>query len=120
MEESDGKLVCIEHGEAEYNPCLVLSAILDDGTGDLRVTFFRDLAEKVIGASAGEINDFDLEKRYELINERLIGKELIIKGRVKKNKMFDRLEMIGQDFKNINISEESINLFEELKSKVGV
>lgn len=120
MEESNGKLICVEHGETEYNPCLVLSMIVDDGTGDLRVTFFRDLAEKIVGMSAGEISDLDLAKRYELINEKLIGKELIIRGRVKKNKMFDRLEMIAQDFKDINILEESKNLFEELKLKVGV
>ena len=114
MSEIAGKATCAEHGEAEYNPCLVVTAIIDDGTGDLRVVFFRELAEKIVGMSAGEIDGLDLEKRYEIIQEKLVGREFLIKGRIKKNKMFGRFEMIASDCKDINISEESKNLFEEL------
>lgn len=119
MTETTGKPVCSEHGEVEYNPWLVVTAIIDDGTGDLRTVFFRDLAEKIIGISAGELDGLDLEKRYEIVQEKLVGKELLIKGRIKKNKMFDRLEMVASDCKDINILEESKNLFEELNSKVA-
>jgi len=119
MPETAGKAACAEHGEAEYNPSLVITAIVDDGTGDLRVVFFRELAEKIVGMTAGKIDDLDLEKRYEAIEEKLIGKEFLIKGRIKKNKMFDRLEMIASDCKDINIFEESKNLFEELTKVAG-
>jgi replication factor A1 len=119
MEETTGKPICVEHGEAEYNPCLVVTTIIDDGTGDIRTVFFRDLAEKLIGISAGEINNLDLEKRYEVINERLLGKEILVKGRIRKNKMFDRLEMTANEYKDINILEESKRLLEELKSKIA-
>lgn len=119
LDETGEKPRCSVHGEVEYNPSLVISMILDDGTGDIRVVLFRDLAEKTIEMNSGELSDIDLEKRYELINERLIGRQLILRGRVKKNKTFDRIEMIANDFKELNPLEESKNLLEELKLKVG-
>lgn len=119
MDETGEKPMCASHGDVEYNPSLVISMILDDGTDDIRVVIFRDMAEKIVEMKSGELVDMDMEKRYELISERLIGKQLVVRGRVKKNKNFDRIEMIANDFKELNPLDESKNLLEELNVKVG-
>jgi replication factor A1 len=110
---------CQEHGTVEPNYALVVSCVADDGTGDLRTVFFRDLAEKVCGVSSNELAAMDVEERHKIIKNNLLGRELIISGRVRKNKISDRLEMMANDFKDINVSEESKRLAEQIELKVG-
>jgi hypothetical protein len=38
---------------------------------------------------------------------------------VKKNKLFDRLEMMANDFKDLNVLEESKKLVEEIELAIG-
>ncbi|MEM7825992.1 MAG: hypothetical protein QW412_04020, partial [Candidatus Aenigmatarchaeota archaeon] len=106
---------CSEHGDVEPNPALVVSCIVDDGSGDMRAVFFRETAERLLEAEAEEIADLDEEKRYELIAEKLMGRELILQGRVRKNKIFDRLELIVNEFKDIDVLEESKRLADEIE-----
>lgn len=110
---------CIEHGDVATDYDLVLSFILDDSTGDLRCVAFRELAEKLCNISTDELINLDQEKRYKLLSEKILGKELILIGRVKKNKIFDRLELMVNDFKDINPLEESKKLAEELELTIG-
>lgn len=110
---------CNEHGEVQSNPELVISAVVDDGTGDLRVVFFRDVAEKLIGISPGDFSNLDQDRKIEILNEKLLGKELLLMGRVKKNKVFDRLEIIANDFKEVDAVEESNKLIDEIQLKIG-
>jgi hypothetical protein len=111
---------CREHGTVDPNYALVLSCIADDNTDDLRTVFFRELAEKVCGISTQELALMEPEERYEKISGNMLGRELIISGKVKKNKMFDRLEMMANDFKDINVLEESNKLVDEIESRVGM
>src|SRR4030042_1436449 len=111
---------CSEHGAVDPNHALVLSCIADDDTGDIRTVFFRDLAEKLSNMSSQELSLLEPEERYEKISSNLLGRELIISGKVRKNKMFDRLEMMANDFKDINILEESNKLADEIELRVGM
>jgi hypothetical protein len=113
------KNICAEHGEIKPNKALVLSCIIDDGIGNLRTVFFRESAEKLIGTTATELDSLEEEKRYELIKERLLGKEVILIGRVKRNRIFDRLELIVNTIKDLNVREESKRLVETVELKVG-
>ncbi|MDI6798843.1 MAG: DUF2240 family protein [Candidatus Aenigmarchaeota archaeon] len=119
LREIEGKFRCAEHGEVESKPELVINSIIDDGTGSMRVVFFRDLAEKISGISASELAGLEEGERYEHIKEKLMGKELIIIGRVKRNKRFDRLELIGNSCKDLNVLEESKELAKEIELKLG-
>lgn len=110
---------CTEHGDVNPSQALVLSFIVDDGTGDLRCVLFRDIAEKALGIAAGELSLLEPENRYNLLNDKLLGKEFILTGRVKKSRLFDRLEMVVSDFKDINPLEESKKLVDELELTVG-
>jgi hypothetical protein len=94
---------------------LVISCIADDGTSTLRIVFFRELAEKVCGVKASELLNLDREERYEIIKNRLLGKEMILRGRVRKSKIFDRLEMIVLETQDLNLLEESKKLAEDVE-----
>ena len=118
-EIENGSFECKEHGEVKAEPATVVSFIADDGTGALRVVAFRDTAEKLTTTTAGELSRLDADERYKLLSGTVVGKEYIIHGRVKKNKQFDRLEMVASSVQNLNISEESEKLAGLLKMKLG-
>ena len=110
--------ICAEHGKIEPKKALVISTIIDDGTSSIRAVFFRENAEKLIGMSAEELKDLDLNERYEFIFKKIVGREFVFRGRVKKNKIFDRFELIVNDFEPLNYLEESRKLAEEIELMV--
>jgi replication factor A1 len=112
--KKDEKPVCSQHGEIEPSQALLLTAIVDDGTANIRVVFFRGQAEKALQLKTKDLEQMDEEGRYNLIKERLLGRELQLTGRVKKNKIFDRIEFIVSDVKDLNVLEESKKLVKEL------
>ncbi len=112
----ENKFVCEEHGEIEPEHAMVISGIIDDGSANLRVVFFRENAEKLLGISAKELKALELEERFKLVKERVLGLELVLVGRVKKNKIFDRLEFVANKIKDLNIREESKKLAAQIRS----
>ena len=84
--------ICEEHGEVEPVKSKVQSIILDDGTGNVRVTLFRDLAK-----------NFD----YKL------GDELIVIGDSKFNDVSGSYEIIARNIRKINPEEEIKKLEKE-------
>ena len=119
VEVARGKARCAEHGEVDASSALVINTVIDDGTGDLRAIFFRDKAEKLIEMIADDIVVLTPDKRHEWIRERALGKELLLVGKVKKSKVFNRLEMLVDEVKEINPLEESKRLVEEIELKLG-
>lgn len=119
VKEIDGQIVCEEHGSVDTVPALVISAVADDGTGNIRVVFFRELAEKLSGLSADQLNDMEVERRLEMVENALLGKQIVLQGRVKKNKIFDRLELIANDFKTLNVLEESKRLAGTIEGRLN-
>jgi len=110
---------CIEHGDVAPSHALVLSFVLDDSTGDLRCVLFRESAEKMCNVASEELSELEPENRYQLLSGKLVGRQVILSGKVRKNKIFDRLEMMVNDFKDINPLEESKKLLDELELMVG-
>jgi ssDNA-binding replication factor A large subunit len=110
---------CQEHGTVEPNYGMVISCVVDDSTDDLRVVFFRDLAERLCNITSQDLVLMNPEERYQKICDKLLCRELIISGKVRNNKMFERLEMMANDFRDINILEETKKLAEEIELKVG-
>ncbi len=111
---------CVEHGDVSPSPALVVSFIVDDGTGDIRCVMFKKSAEKICDLTSDHLAKLDTEARYNEISEKLLGKEFIFSGRIKQNKLFDRTEMMVNDFKDINPLEESNRLVEQLEMIIGV
>ncbi|MBI2084135.1 MAG: hypothetical protein HYT70_00775 [Candidatus Aenigmarchaeota archaeon] len=118
----EGKLdagKCNEHGEVPPNHALIVSFIVDDGTGDIRCVLFREVAEKLCEITPADLIDLGTDQRLDMMKEKLLGREMLFRGRVKRNKMFDRLEFSVTDFEDINALEESKRLVNEIEIIVG-
>ncbi len=102
---------CAQHGTVKPQLTAVVSGVIDDGTGNIRVVFFRDLAAKALGLSPDEM----VAKRGKLFEGLdVVSKEFVITGRVRRNKMFERLEFIATEIKEAEPAEEAkrlLNLF---------
>jgi len=110
---------CAEHGDVEAVPAMIISAVVDDGTADMRVVFFRELAEKAAGISTSEIASMEREQRHDAVSKKLLGRTVIVSGRVKKNKVSDILEMMANDLKELNAREESRMLLAVVEGKLN-
>ena len=99
---------------------LVISSMVDDGTGNLRVVFFREIAEKISGMKPDDIINLSEQDRLDFVKKALLGKEFLISGNIKKNTFFDCLELIAEITNDVNPLNESKILENEIKSKLGV
>lgn len=118
--EEDGKFKCNEHGEVEPGYSMVVSGVIDDGTANMRIVFFRETGEKVLGKTVKELRDeLSKGKNQDDIYANLdnVGREFIFQGRVKRNDLSGNLEMVANEIREVDIKEETNRLIEELKLK---
>ncbi len=102
--EENGVFKCPEHGEVEPVPSLVVSGIIDDGTENIRAVFFRDAAEKILGMKTEEAVERIRRTgdKLSVLKNIKLGKDYIFTGRVKKNDLYDRLEFVVDDVREVN------------------
>jgi ssDNA-binding replication factor A large subunit len=117
MKNRGGKWVCDQHGEVKPDYHVVISGVLDDGYGNIRVVFFRELAEKLFGKTASELRAFAQERVdplaiYEAFD--LLGKDYVIKGRLRKNELTENLEMIANSIEEPDAKREFDLLLKEI------
>ncbi len=108
----DGKLegkICGKDGEVEPKKQLIISAVADDGTGTIRVVFFREMAQKLIGKVESE-NAEDIYSQIEL------GREYVIKGKVKKSDYTKELEMVANFVDDVDPKKEAEKILAELEA----
>lgn len=104
---------CAKHGNVEPKLSLVVSGVLDDGTANLRAVFFRENALKLLGLTSEEL----LSKKGKIFEHvDLLGKEFIVCGRIRRNKIFGRLELIVSDICSVDIEKEIDSLLNALGS----
>ena len=95
--QMDGKFICDEHNEIIPSHSYVFNAFLDDGTETIRVVFFRNQANNLLKMPEEEILKFrENPEKFEEIKTSLLGNLIKIEGRVKKNDVFNRLELVAQ------------------------
>ena len=90
---------------------MIINIIVDDGTGTLRSTLMGETAEKFIGVETEKIVQIketseDFEKFLENKSLEILGKDMIIKGKVKFSDYSNSYELSVYDFKDVNINEE--------------
>ncbi|KYC44344.1 MAG: Replication factor A [Candidatus Methanofastidiosum methylothiophilum] len=117
-----GKKGFCKHCKTEVTPTKVaiLDLGIDDSTGYIRASFFKDKAEKVLGVNADQVHDGIknyLEKGFNFRNAgeaylsdnhyNLLGKEIIISGNIAES------EFVGSVFQVHNIFD--IDLEEEIE-----
>jgi ssDNA-binding replication factor A large subunit len=105
---------CPEHGKVEPAKTIVLSGIIDDGTGNIRAVFFRNVALDLIGMDIKQA----LEREDFFENLNILGKEFVMIGKSRKNKMFNRLEFVVNNVKEVDVVEEANKIINMLASNV--
>ncbi len=111
------EFACDAHGVVQPDYSYVMNVTLDDGSGNIRVVFFGDMAEKCMNVDRAQM--LALKDSAQLNDEKnkLLGNILKIKGRAKKNQMFDRLEFSCQGLDlNPDPYEEMEGLDKELEA----
>src|SRR3989344_104692 len=79
----EDKHVCNEHGATTARRIPILNFYLDDGSGNIRIVAFREHADKIING-----------KEFNELRNEVMGKKISVNGKVVKNEMFDRCEII--------------------------
>jgi hypothetical protein len=103
------KFRCDQHGHVPVKLVPIVNMLFDDGTDNVRVVLFRDLAAKIFGLvdiTSLRDNPVDFETR----KKELLGKNFFISGRVNKNDMFDRVELMAQDLQEADAREIAATL----------
>lgn len=114
-EDDDGTIACPDHGEVEPDKALAVSVVLDDGTGNIRVVFFRELARELLDIGEEVEKEGDVEA-VEDAAEDVIGRELEIEGRARYNDYFGRLELIANGMDEVDVEQEIENLVETMEA----
>lgn len=95
--DASGSVVCPEHGVVQPAWSMVGNAYLDDGSGNIRVVFFRNQLERLAKKSTEQLLAFrELPEQFEAVKTDLLGTMVKVTGRASKNAFFDRLEFVAQ------------------------
>ncbi|MFH1125728.1 MAG: OB-fold nucleic acid binding domain-containing protein [Candidatus Altiarchaeota archaeon] len=94
-----GDWFCESCGSIEPTSNMILSLILEDDTGNVRVVLFKENAERLAGMDVEEATNQIGESQDEAapakqIRERLLNKELCLVGRVRYNEYGDQIEFL--------------------------
>ncbi len=105
-EETEYK--CPEHGDVEPEYGIIISGIVDDGSGNIRAVFFNEQTEKLLGMTKAEAKKlFDRKKKLSTVIENVpLGRDFLITGKARRNSFFDRLEFIASDVKEMDVKRE--------------
>jgi len=120
VEKANKGYRCPEHGKVKPESNMIISGIIDDGTASIRSVFFRDQAKIITGLEPETLLKISQDEAIDLIKENTLGNEIIVRGRIQKNKIFDTLEMIANEVEELDIEKESKILISEIKSLTQV
>jgi ssDNA-binding replication factor A large subunit len=95
---------CKSHGLVEPQKNLMLSGIIDDGTENMRVILFREMAERVFGLKAAGADFSDLNAFYDGV--KTIGTEFIFSGKAKKNSFSGEVEFVANNVEYLDVKKE--------------
>jgi len=99
LEHSEDGFLCRTHGRVTAELIPVLNLFLDDGTESLRAVAFRQQVETLLGLTKeGVLEMREDGSKFDHLRGELLGKQVILIGRIIKNEIFDRKEMMIQRF----------------------
>jgi len=94
---------CNKHGTfQEPSLAYVLNIFVDDGSDIIRCVLFRENAQSLVGE---DILNYK-ESPFEDVKLKLIGTQVKLRGRVVKNLLFDRLELVANEVEKLVKQEE--------------
>ncbi len=116
VEEKEEGHFCREHGKIDAEPNIIISGIIDDGTSTIRGVFFRDIAKSISNLDPLSLINLPQNEITEMIKNNVLGEEFIFRGRIKKNKIFETLEIVVNDVETVDIEEESKRLIDKIEN----
>ena len=102
---------CVAHGAVVAKDRAILNFVLDDGTDTMRVVMFSDQINQLIA----EEDLKDMEKAMDFRND-FLGTEIYLSGLVKRNQLFNNLEIVANKVEKVDV-EELIQELEDLEVK---
>ena len=108
----EGKPYCETHGAVAQNKVPVFNFFFDDGNACLRSVAFREIAKGLLNLN-GSVNPEEVIAGFSQTKSELLGKQLEVVGRVTKNEMFDRTELIINEAKPIDPLQEARRLMQD-------
>ena len=89
---------CEVHGLVAPKRNAILTLIMDDGTGNIRAVLFTEQVKKLASEAELENSDSFMNKRKDLL-----GKEFIIEGSVRKNRLSENLEIFVNELQEVDL-----------------
>jgi ssDNA-binding replication factor A large subunit len=105
-----GKFICVEHGEIAPTYSYVVNILLDDGTGTLRVTCWKEVADSLFGSLDVIQSAPDM---FDSIKNDVLGSIVKVKGGVRKNSLTGNLDLSAKEVKKDEISLNSIDSIDD-------
>ncbi|MGM5480165.1 MAG: OB-fold nucleic acid binding domain-containing protein [Nanobdellota archaeon] len=96
LQQEDDEFTCPQHGKQEkpaYN--YVMNLFLDDGTDNMRATLWKEQIQELLSMPEDQIISLqDDTDRLEEIKTDLLGTIIHGKGKIKKNNIYNNLEIV--------------------------
>jgi replication factor A1 len=89
---------CLQHGKVVPEKRVLLNLVIDDGSDSIRAVMFSDTVEKLIAKT-----ELETPEAFAVKKQDLLGKELVVSGKVRKNRIFDNNEFIIDELSEIDI-----------------
>ena len=92
----DGNFRCEKHNIVSPKQVPLINFFFDDSTANIRVVAFRDQATALVEKTEDELRIIkNSPEKFDNLKAEILGKQLLIKGRVTRNEMFNRLEFVA-------------------------
>ncbi len=98
---------CTEHGKVIPQKRGILNMVIDDGTESIRAVMFGENINKL--QNENELEDL---QKFEDFKNKLIGTEVYVEGNIRRNTLFNNLELIITNIEIVNV-EELIKILEK-------
>ncbi|MFX0076159.1 MAG: DUF2240 family protein [Candidatus Hermodarchaeota archaeon] len=107
---------CEQKGDSKLT--MIISQFIEDESGKIRATFIGEAAEKLLGTKADliakVIDTPDYEKLLENFSSEMVGRDIMLKGRVKFSDYSDSYEITASNFQDISVEDELENRMNEI------
>ncbi len=89
---------CAEHGSVNPKSRAILNFVLDDGTETMRVVMFSDQINTLLPEE-----DLKDSEKSLAFRDDFIGKEIFLSGNVKRNQLFNNLEIVANNIEKVDV-----------------
>jgi len=103
--QEENRFVCTKHNTVTPKYRVILTAIVDDGTENIRAIFFSDAICKLLSISEADTERIKEPQFWLQKKDEILGKEVWLGGRARTNKLFGNLEFIVSDVSEVNVEE---------------